>query len=246
MKKSNWSYISIGFLVLCLLGYVVFAVVKFSKESDTQECSGTIIRIMDENQRQFISKGDIDKILTKNHISFQGKQAEQIDCKTIEDCIKKNPVVREVHCYKTPSGTVKIDVWQRTPIMRVMGTTNYYVDDEGEVIPISPNVTAYVPIVTGNVNKKFAVEEISKFVVYLQNNKFWNSQIEQIHVDKNNEILLIPRVGDHEIILGKLDGFELKMEKLRKFYNDGLAKIGWGDYKTINLKYKNQVVCTKK
>jgi len=241
------KHIALIFLLLCATGYVIFAIVKFSNKSSAQECSGAVIRIMDTDERQFITANDIEKILAKNRISFQNKPTDQINCKDIENCIMKNPVVKTVNCYKTPSGVVRIDVWQRTPIMRVMGALNYYVDEVGETIPISPHFTVYVPVVTGNVNKGFATEEIRKFVLFLQDNKFWNAQIEQIHVEKNNEIVLIPRVGDHEIILGQLDDrVEAKMEKLKTFYNEGLGKIGWGDYKTINLKFKDRVVCTKR
>ena len=243
---KNWKYIGVAFLLLCLMGYVIFVAVKFSNKNDNQECNGVIIRIIDAEQQQFVTADDIEKILAKNRISFQKKTMDQINCKEIENCIKINPAVKKVHCYKTPSGGVRIDVSQRTPIMRIMGKTSYYVDDQKEIMPVSLNFTAYVPIITGNVSKKMATEEICEFVIFLQNDKFWNAQIEQIHVGENAEIVLIPRVGDHEIILGKLDGFETKMEKLKRFYNEGLSKIGWGDYKTINLKFENRVVCKKK
>jgi cell division protein FtsQ len=65
-------------------------------------------------------------------------------------------------------------------------------------------------------------------------------------VTANNEIILIPRIGDHEVELGTLDDYPIKLAKLKMFYLHGLNKIGWGDYKSISLKFKNQVVCTKK
>jgi cell division protein FtsQ len=52
-------------------------------------------------------------------------------------------------------------------------------------------------------------------------------------------------VGNHKIILGDCSDLEQKFKKLFAFYKDGLNKIGWNTYKTINLKYKNQVVCTR-
>jgi cell division protein FtsQ len=48
-------------------------------------------------------------------------------------------------------------------------------------------------------------------------------------------------------VFGDAKDFEEKFEKLKTFYTEGLNKTdGWNKYSTINIKYKNQVVCTKK
>jgi cell division protein FtsQ len=241
-----WQKIGISIVVLSLVGYLGFSMYTFSTQNTQKICSGLSIRILDENERQFITTKDVEKSLERNKISILKKKISGINTEDIEKAIRKNAVVKKVDCYKSPSGEIKIDIWQREPIMRVMGLYNYYVDAEGVLIPINPNFTTRVPIITGNVNKKFATQELYKFVLFLRNNKFWDAQIEQIQVEPNNDIILIPRVGDQEIILGELNGYEKKLEKLKTFYNNGLNKIGWGDYQSINLKYKNQVVCKKR
>jgi cell division protein FtsQ len=47
-------------------------------------------------------------------------------------------------------------------------------------------------------------------------------------------------------VFGTGDDIEIKFEKLMLFYKEGLSRVGWDKYSTINLKYKNQIVCTKK
>jgi cell division protein FtsQ len=241
-----WQKIGIGLLLSILLGYVGFAIFTFSTKTDKKDNNGVIIRIVDEEERQFITSKDIKNSLERNNISLDKKAIEKINITDLEKAIKKNPIVRRVECYKTPAGAIKIDVWQRKPIFRVMGILNYYVDENGVAMPITPNFTAHVPIVTGEVNKQFATQDLYKFVLFLQGDKFWNAQIEQIYVDSTNEIILIPRVGNHEIILGELNDFEKKLKKLKTLYTKGFNKIGWGNYESINLKYKNQVICTKR
>jgi cell division protein FtsQ len=56
---------------------------------------------------------------------------------------------------------------------------------------------------------------------------------------------LTPTVGNHQIILGKIADYRENLNKLQLFYEKGLAEVGWNRYSVINLKYKNQVVCTK-
>ncbi|MFT6138169.1 MAG: cell division protein FtsQ [Salibacteraceae bacterium] len=81
---------------------------------------------------------------------------------------------------------------------------------------------------------------------FITNDKFWNSQISQIFVNKNNDVEMIPRVGNHTIVLGEATELEEKFQKLLIFYKKGLNNTGWNNYSNINLKYKNQVVCTKR
>jgi cell division protein FtsQ len=80
----------------------------------------------------------------------------------------------------------------------------------------------------------------------LQQDKFWKDQVQQINVVGKNEIELIPSLGNHIIILGTLENYQQKMNKLMKLYQDGLNVFGWNQYSTINLAYKNQIICTKK
>lgn len=104
---------------------------------------------------------------------------------------------------------------------------------------------ANLPIVTGNVEKSFAVSELYHFGLFLQNNKFWNAQIQQINVLPGKEIELVPRVGKHIVFLGKLDNYEGKLNRLKEFYRKGLNKVGWNKYNRINIEFSNQIICTK-
>ncbi|MDR1090381.1 MAG: hypothetical protein LBL79_04825 [Prevotella sp.] len=62
----------------------------------------------------------------------------------------------------------------------------------------------------------------------------------------NQDITLIPRVGDHRIILGDLDGYKERLNKLMTFYRNGLNETGWNKYSVINLKFDKRVVCIKR
>ena len=88
--------------------------------------------------------------------------------------------------------------------------------------------------------------DLYKFGVFLHNNKFWDAQIEQIHVLPDQNIELVPRVGDHLVYLGKLENFEDKLARLKEFYKKGLNRVGWNKYSRINLEFSNQIICTKR
>jgi cell division protein FtsQ len=94
--------------------------------------------------------------------------------------------------------------------------------------------------------KSNILSDLQELASYIHHDPFWNSQFVQVFVNKKGEIELIPRVGAHIIILGKADAYQNKLKKLKTFYVKGLNSIGWNDYETINLKYKNQVICSKR
>lgn len=101
-------------------------------------------------------------------------------------------------------------------------------------------------------NYCFLVKLIN-FVKLTNDDPFWRDEIVQIAVTREDgaptwkepDIELVPRVGNHTIAIGTLDDAAAKLAKLRLFYDNVLAYEGWDEYKMINIKYNNQVICTK-
>ena len=122
-------------------------------------------------------------------------------------------------------------------------------DGEGTVIPNTVYAKNIVTA-TGNIAQKFAIEQLAPFGAFIQNDAFWDNQIEQIFVSLDAKrqpvVTLVPRVGDQTIYLGSLEKFEKKLRRMRIFYDKALSKVGWNKYSRFNLEFDNQVVCTKR
>jgi cell division protein FtsQ len=143
---------------------------------------------------------------------------------------------------------------------------NFYIDERGIFMPISDKYSAPVPIANGSILNKEAeqkirnaeveksetsfypsgAEKVFRMADFIRKNDFWNAQIEQLYVNANGEMEIIPRVGNNLIIFGDITDMQEKFDKLFLFYKEGLSKTGWNQYKTINLTFKEQIVCTKK
>jgi len=80
---------------------------------------------------------------------------------------------------------------------------------------------------------------------YINKSEFWKAQIEQVYVNSDREFELVPKVGNHTILFGDTTQTEGKFKKLEVFYREGLNTDGWNDYKTINVKFKNQIICKR-
>ena len=59
------------------------------------------------------------------------------------------------------------------------------------------------------------------------------------------EVELTPRSGRFAVLFGRLEDVERKFDKLLRFYRSGLSSIGWSEYRTIDIRYNDQVVCKK-
>ena len=240
--------ILLSITLLLVIAYLVLALTAFNRKPVSLVCSDVELVIKDSIYAGFITKKEVISILKKKDITPIGKELSDIRTKALEEALGNHPLIDEVECYKTPSGKLGIEMTQRIPILRVMAANgeNYYLDNKGTVMPPDAKCVAHLAIVTGNVEKSFAMKELYKFGVFLQNNSFWNAQIEQIHVLSGRNVELVPRVGDHLIYLGKLNGFEKKLNRVKMFYEKGLNQVGWNKYSRINVEFSNQIICTKK
>lgn len=87
------------------------------------------------------------------------------------------------------------------------------------------------------------------FVESVENDALLRSEVVQIVARTTPagalEVDLVPRSGRHTIRFGRLEDEEHKFAKLLRFYRNGLARIGWEEYREIDLRYGDQVVCRK-
>lgn len=243
--KPIWKYILIAFFAILVLGCLVFSLRYFSGREKDNVCRKLDIIMMENNGKQLVTEKEIAQILDDNNLNPVGKTIKHIRTESIEELLRKNPMIKVVQCYKTPAGVVTIRVLQRSPKFRVVGFISYYVDADRKTMPVSMNYAAYVPVVSGRTTVSMMTSKMFDFISFLEENPFWNAQIEQIYVCDDLKIELVPRVGDAIIKLGTLDNYQAKLEKLHKLYLKGLNVVGWNKYKVIDLRYKDQVVCSK-
>ncbi|MDR0698769.1 MAG: cell division protein FtsQ [Tannerella sp.] len=242
MKKLLYIIFSI------LLFVYIAAAIYFSehKEHRYPLCKEVTVIIADSLDKHFLKERDIVAYLKKARLYPLNKNGDSINTYSIENALLKNEIIETAEVSRTVSGKIKIVISQKMPILRVFSQAgSYYVDKSGKIMPPVLGQAIYVPVASGNIEKTFAMTNLYKFALFLQKDDFWNSQIEQIYVRSVDDIEIIPRVGSHRIIIGSLENYESKLERLRLFYEQVIPKMGWEKYCIVNLKYKNQIVCTK-
>jgi len=247
---------------LLVVIYLVFAMGFIGEKRSNIICHTIQVRVLDSIKNGFVDDNDILSLLTEKGYDLAGKAIEDINADNIETFIREQPFIKNSQVYKTVEGKLVIDIIQRNPIARIINRSNdsYYIDEEGIIIPTSGKYTSFVLIINGYINSRYNINydilsqdrtdniiyDIFSIASFINNNKFWKGQIEQIYINREREFELIPRVGAHVILLGNSKNFEEKLMNLHALYLEGFKNKDWNNYKTINLKYANQIICTKR
>jgi len=243
--KIRWKIVFISIGCLLVASYLIFAGISFSGKLSSEVCHGVQVTVEDSSQIGFITSKEIYRLLESRNLNLVGQTMKQINISKVEREIMKNQYINKVDCYKTLDGNVKISVWQRKPILHVMTTENYYLDNDFHKMPFVPGYSTYVPIVSGTVSQAYIHNQLFPFIRFLQKDEFWNAQVDQIYVQNDSTVELVPRVGDCIINLGSIDRYEQKLDKLMTLYTKAFNTIGWNRYTYIDLQYRDKVICTK-
>ena len=239
-----WHKILFSVLITMIVIGLVCVLLFIVPSSDTKKCENIHLVVSDYDDFKFISDKDVSAQLQNSGVYPVGKLHSEIDLTEMEQSLLKLNMIKSVKCYFATNGDVNVSVAQRVPVFRVMeGASSYYIDNERKRMSTSIKFSAYVPVVTGNVNFEFATTNLYDFVVYLQSESRWRSAFTQIYVYPDNKVDLVPRVGDFVVKMGSLERYESKLKKLDKFLKVLPKYHSWDKYSVINLEFKDQVVC---
>lgn len=244
MVKKILSILS----VLLFAGYLVYSAVAMTdRHEDTRICNGIDLHISDSLDYGLIDEEMILSLLKRNDMDPIGMSLDRIDLEAIESVLVHHPLVGDAQCYKTGADELRINIAGKVPLVRVLDRygQDYYVDSKGEILS-EHTLAVPLPVATGYIDRKFAREDLLDVVNAINRSDFWKAQVVQINVNKDRQIELVPRVGDHLLILGTAQDLESKFARLENFYSKGLDNIGWNKYRSISVAYENQVVCKKR
>ena len=255
LKRINWKAVLTVFAwVICLSGLVVL-MSFIEKEKASVVCKD--VKVIIPGNQNFIERAEVDQILIENGGRLVGRELKKINIHKLEESLKANPFILFAKVYADMNGVLNVQIRQREPILRIINIAgiDFYVDKDGNKIPLSENFTANVLIANGLIYEEFngrvdtlrskLAKELYETAAFISADTLWNNQIEQLYVNQKNEIEMIPRVGDQKIILGNADSLKVKFNNLLVFYKRALPRVGWDTYHTINIKYSNQVIAVK-
>jgi len=258
LKISAWSLFVIG--TMALLGFV-------DGNYEAITCTSPVITIDKSNGHDFVTEDLVLEKMNDMGYSFDNQLMGDIEIDRIEQSLLDMPGVKNAEVFKYNSGVVQIDITQRKPIARVImkgGLISFYLDENGEKMPLSDNYVAKVPVFNGEIKEsrnKHSIDELNendslKAISVLDDiyevaqlfevNEFMRAQIVQVYFNNDNEMEMIPRVGNHRILFGDSKNADIKFKKMTRFYTEVINPKELNLYDTLNIKYINQIICSKR
>ncbi len=250
LRNSYW---------LLSVGFVVVLGIAAAHHRARTRLSEWVIRIqpIGKEDRRLIVAEDVKALLQKSFIEdINTLDISQIKTQRIEAVLERHPFVENAEVWIDANNALHIYIHQREPILRIIDNNglNYYLDAWGHRMPVSSNATARVPVATGELPPFFEefvrtdnrLRQVFEVARMIRANATLRALVAQIDVLKNGDIVLIPEIGHFRIVLGDASDLKDKFARLLIFLREGLPYEGWRKYREINLKFTNQVVCTRR
>ncbi|MGB0305580.1 MAG: cell division protein FtsQ/DivIB [Flavobacteriaceae bacterium] len=227
---SFWVILSIGAIVLS------------SYRNAARPVQGFVVH-MDDQYPQMISKDSVDKMLTLVFKDSTSKRKSEINLKRLELRLAQNNLIKKTEAFLTLDDTLHIKVFPRIPVARVQGETEFYLDSEGSVIPLSPTYDPEVPIIT-NTPDIDRYQALSSLSIAIANDNFLASHIVDIK-DFGDQVYMNIVDHDYRLKIKSVDDMQTKFKKYKVFYAAAIDQGIIDDYSEVALDYSDQIICKR-
>lgn len=243
MRKEviKWSVLSL------LIIYVAVMFVWSRAEANSHLCQGIEVVIDGQSKISSISEQSVKDELKKYPKMIIGQPIHSINTYAIADYLRKFNNFETVDCLITTQGNLKVRVVPMVPAIRVFdGENSYYVNKDGKRMQAIPGFHADVPVVTGNFNKNLRPEIVLPVVKFIEEDETLRNLVGMIRVNDKENIILVPRIKGHVINIGDASRLPEKRRAIFTAYRSILPFKGWENYDTISVKYRGQIVATRR
>ena len=237
--KSKLGYIKFVLLLALMAFLYGFA----EKRHSQRKLTGSEVHFTD-NENLYVTVDAVNKLLIQNEEANANLGQETLDLNKVETLLNSHDMIENAEVFLRLDGKLSAIVTQRKPIGRAVGNTSFYLDKNGEVMPLSENFSARVPLMLGFDESNILTAY--PLVSYIKNDSFLSKHITTIQRLENGRYELKLRKADFVVYFGEIKNIALKFNNFKAFYKKALKDKKLDTYKKVNLQFGNQVVCTKK
>ncbi|WP_396178739.1 cell division protein FtsQ/DivIB [Flavobacterium sp.] len=244
MKKFNWNNIWVNLRLLLIFGLVVFLYAFTSKRNEARKTKKTIVEFVN-NDALYVGYETVNKLLIENGQQLKTIGKDKVVLNDLEKILNDHDMIQKSEVFISIDGVLKAVVTQRTPIARVFSEKgSFYIDSKGNTMPLSAVQTARLPLVLGEISDKNR-KEIFELLWFIYNDDFLKKNITGIEILPSGSLRMTNRNYNYEIEFGKTVEVVRKFDNYKAFFQKAVHDTLIDTYKIINLKFTQQVVCTK-
>lgn len=232
---------------MVLVAYLVTMGFYISHRSQNDLCKGVDIIINDRQGLKFVTAEDINLEIGNDDNCFLKKSLKEINTYEIEQRLNAIDKIESVNCVIYNNSRLRIEVTPLIPVARIFeDNKSYYINKDGKKMVADIRYQVDVPIISGQFDSTFLATTMLPVLTYVQADSLWNSLISGIKVDSNHDIIISPMIKGHVINFGDTSLIENKFERIKTIYKDVMPVKGWTYYDTISVKWRGQVVATRR
>lgn len=253
-------------LIIWLLIIAVVVAFHTVRRNSTMRGIETVVR---NNGVCLLDEGDVDSLILASFPTLLQTDIKRVEKKKIRQMLKEHPYVADAEVGMSTGGKLQVKVIQREPLVRVFYQDNeFYISEQGTIMPLCSK--HFCDVMVGS--REYAHEDVSLSVEngsdslggslvvassyslaciwaiarFIHDNPRYDGVFDQVTVNAKGDLVLTPKLGSTMVVVGDTLMLAEKFENLWAFYEQGVKKMGWDTYSAINLKYRGQLVCTKR
>lgn len=238
-------------------GMTVLLVSAVRKENQ-QKCAGLDVAFTDNQPFRMLDEQEIVAALwpATEQTHPVGKYISSIRLYALEKQLKRNPWVLNADIYFDEQRILHVDVQQRSPVARLFSPdgNSFYMDDSLSILPLKPSDVVELPVFTNFMidpsgpkqADTLLMQRIVGLSAVIRKDPFWMAQIEQVNINPDASFEMVTQWGDQLVSLGTGSNWTAMLGKLKQLYQHLAAENGWTKYGSIDLQFKDQVVCVKR
>ncbi|MCR4860312.1 MAG: hypothetical protein K5910_06585 [Bacteroidales bacterium] len=247
---------------LIVLFCVLTLFLRASARQERQQVVCNEVQVGFTDSLRFVSEEDIRGYLDERYGPCIGQRLDSIALSRIEDLLSKRSAIERCEAWVTDDGILHVDVTQRAPLLRFQdGEKGFYVDERGYIFPLHESFTATVTTVEGAIpfsvpagyKGEAPTEEGREWIAgviamdrFISASRTWKRDIRHIQVRSNGDVLLTLDGRPEQFLIGQPQDIPDKLVRIGRYLTLIAPNKPEGYYKTVNVKYNQQIICRQK
>lgn len=240
MKRFKWQNIRLVLMLFVMVFLYSFAI----NRNEKRKISKIEVEFQGDN-KMFLTHEMVNNLLIQKLNQSSTIQKEQVDLKDLESVLENHPFIENAEVFASEDGMLITKVKQKSPIARIINNNrNFYIDKNGSIFELSNVYSARVPLVKGIIKEEFKKGFVGT-LKEIEKDDFLKKNIIAIEVLNDGALKMLTREHDFELLFGKPILIDKKFKNYKAFYQYASRDTLLDKYKSINLMFTQQVVCTK-
>ena len=234
-------------LSIVMVAYMCFAMTVTAYMSSQDTLKGLDVRLTDPDSR-FVSVSDVI-LETKIDPDTLGRCLRRdFDLNALEARLNASDKLQNANVRLLSNGRIDVEVTPMVPVARVFdrGKPSYYINADGKRISAELRYHIDVPVLVGAFDSVHPASRLLPLLDYIATHKKAGAMVSTVTQEPDGNIILVPTIVGHVVNFGDTSRVSEKFAMLRAFYRKVAPVKGWQTYDTVSVKWRGQVVATRR